>query len=114
MAKLNAVPIITPITIYKTAILAPITGDSDAAKLRALLDHFLDNNLEPVDMRTVSAYDSKVKFTLRLPRETLEKLTSYCQRTLYTRQQAFQIAICSSLAALGVSHYITESERSPG
>lgn len=108
MAKLKPIPISAPQTIYKTAIQAPITGDSDAAKLRALLDHFLDNNLEPVDMRTVPVSSSKVGVTLRLPQVTLDNLTKYCQRTLYTRQQAFQIAICSSLAALGITHYANE------
>lgn len=108
MAKLRAVPISTPTTIYKTAIQAPITGESDAAKLRALLDHFLDNNLELVDMRTVPKSPSKSGFTLRLPKETLEQLDTYCQRTLYTRQQAFQIAVCTSLKALGVTNYVNE------
>ena len=88
MAKLTPISIITPTNIFETAARAPIEGESDADKLRVLLDHFLHNNLSPIDMRVVQ----------------------YCQRTLYTRQQAFQIAVCASLKDLGLTHFVDSSK----
>lgn len=101
MAKLKPIPIITPTNIYKTASQAPIKGDTSADKIRVLLDHFLAHNLEPIDMREVPRDASLKSFTLRVTPQTTEALNQYCQRTLYTRQQAFQIAICTSMKALG-------------
>lgn len=110
MAKLTPIPIITPTNIFNTATLAPIEGESNADKLRALLDHFLDNNLTPTDMSLVPNDSPNKSFTLRLSKDSLEKLNQYCQRTLYTRQQAFQIAVCTSLKDLGVTHYLDSNK----
>lgn len=105
MAKLIPIPIIAPTNIYETASQAPISGETSAEKIRALFDHFLAHNLEPIDMREVPRDAANKSFTLRVSPQTLEALNQYCQRTLYTRQQAFQIAICTSLKALGITRY---------
>ncbi len=110
MAKLTPISIITPTNIFVTAARAPIEGESDADKLRVLLDHFLHNNLSPIDMRVVPKSASSKSFTLRLPKKVLNRLDQYCQRTLYTRQQAFQIAVCASLKDLGITHFVDSSK----
>jgi len=69
MAKLTPITIITPTNILITAAQAPIDGESSADKLRALLDHFLDNNLSPIDMRSVPMSESSKSFTLRLQKK---------------------------------------------
>ena len=113
MAKLIPIPIITPTNIFQTAALAPLEGDAVADKLRALLDHFLEHNLSAIDMSMVPKSESSKSFTLRLTKGTVENLDKYCQRTLYTRQQAFQIAVCSSLRDLGLTQFIDSSNAMP-
>jgi metal-responsive CopG/Arc/MetJ family transcriptional regulator len=61
-------------------------------------------------MRTVPKSASSKSFTLRLPKKVLNRLDQYCQRTLYTRQQAFQIAVCTSLKSLGVNYFVLPSK----
>lgn len=110
MAKLTPIAIITPTNVFQTAERSSIEGNSTADKLRLLLDHFLHNNLSPIDMRTIPKSGSTKSFTLRLPTRVVNRLDQYCQKTLYTRQQAFQIAICTSLKDLGVNYFLVSSK----
>lgn len=99
---LTPVPIRCPQVIAELASEAQIVGSSPAKKMITLLNHFFDHEVVMADMSSIDTSGQSKNFTLRMPEKTLTALDAYCAKTLYTRQQAFQIAIVSALADLGL------------
>jgi hypothetical protein len=102
MSKKHPIAIRSPEAIITLAQQAPINCETNSEKLVTLINHFLDNQLPTPDMRDFDIKSSTKHFTLRLSTCELTKLDTYCSKTLYTRQQAFQIAICASVLDLGL------------
>jgi len=89
-----------PSGLVEMATNAPFNKSTTASKIRLLLNHFFENKLSPIDMSNYEHLKNDHNFTLRLLGSELESLDTYCKQTLYTRQQALQIAICTALSDL--------------
>jgi len=98
--KLTPIPLQLPSYIVHLAKTAPIDEVDSASKIRMLTRHFLKHQLDVPDMSSYKDLRQDKSFTLRMSQPELDDLNKFCQRKLYNRQQAFQIAIVASLQHL--------------
>lgn len=102
MARKTPVPIRCPESIFRLAADAQLDESTPTAKMVLLLNHFLRHQVPAIDMSNVDTSAQRHQFTLRLTKSETDSLDSYCRKTLYSRQQAFQIAMMASLSDLGL------------